>query len=278
MYKIVTHPGSAHKDDFLSVSVLLAVLGDAQVFRREATREDLDDPNTYVVDVGQEHSPDRHNFDHHQDHSMPCAFHLIMQHLGHHEAAMLMFAWYPHLSMIDVRGPYRTAEHLGVDSSVLFAASSPIDGYILSAFASLSSLNHHEPLYVLMKGLGADMITLIDQKMTRLERLKSEASVVPVKHLKAVTSEINQSPKLAMELYLKFLADERIVMSITPSNRGDGWELLRLGANMMVDFRAIEENPKIRFVHGTGFLAKTHLRLPMQEVIELACEAISSQQ
>ena len=275
MYKIVAHPGSAHKDDFLSVSVLLATLKQAEVFRREPTEEDLNDPDTYVVDVGLELSPERHNFDHHQDRSLPCAFHLVMQHLGHHDAAMLMFAWYPHMSMMDVSGPYRTAEHLGVDSSVLFASSSPIDGYIISTFASLESLNAQNPLYDLMKSLGENMIALIGRKMERLERLKSETKVIEIKHLKAVASDIDNSPKLAMELYLRFLDDENIVMSITPSNRGEGWELLRLGDNTIVDFRVIENNQEIRFVHGSGFLAKTHTRLPMEEVVELACMAIT---
>ena len=51
MYKIVTHPGSAHKDDFLATTVLLATLGDAEVFRREPTQADLDDPDTRVAAV-----------------------------------------------------------------------------------------------------------------------------------------------------------------------------------------------------------------------------------
>jgi hypothetical protein len=274
MYKIVSHPGSAHKDDFLSVSVLLATLGKAEVFRREPTDEDLNDPDTYVVDVGLEFAPERHNFDHHQDSSLPCAFHLVMQHLGHHEAAMLMFAWYPHMSMMDVRGPYRTAEHLGVDSSIFFASSSPIDGYIISTFANLDSLNEQNPLFDLMKAIGENLIAMVGRKMERLERLKSEVRVVAVKQFKAVASEINESPKLSMELYLKFLNDEKVVMSITPSNRGEGWELLRLGDNTFVDFRAIKKNPEVLFVHGSGFLAKTHARLPLQDVIELACQAI----
>jgi hypothetical protein len=274
MHKIVSHPGSAHKDDFLSVSVLLATLGKAEVFRREPTDEDLNDPDTYVVDVGLELAPERHNFDHHQDSSLPCAFHLVMQHLGHHEAAMLMFAWYPHMSMMDVRGPYRTAEHLGVDSSIFFASSSPIDGYIISTFANLDSLNEQNPLFDLMKAIGENLIAMVGRKMERLERLKSEVRVVAVKQFKAVASEINESPKLSMELYLKFLNDEKVVMSITPSNRGEGWELLRLGDNTFVDFRAIKKNPEVLFVHGSGFLAKTHARLPLQDVIELACQAI----
>jgi hypothetical protein len=275
MYKIITHPGSSHKDDFLSTSVLLAILDNAEVFRREPTSADLDDPDTYVVDVGMEYDPERHNFDHHQDRSLPCAFHLLMQHLGHHEAAAKMFAWYPHMSMIDVRGPYRTAEHLGVDSSVLFATSSPIDGYILSTFAAVKTLKNQDFLYVFMKELGKDMLSLIERKLKRLEQLKAQAQVFPIKHLKAVASEISQSPKLAMELYLRHLDDEQIVMSITPSNRGEGWELLRLGDNTLVDFRTIVESPEIRFVHSSGFLAKTHTRMPMQDVIPLASLAVA---
>ncbi len=277
MYKIIVHPGSAHKDDFLAVSVLLATLDDAVVCRCEPTQADLDDPNTYVVDVGMVYDPDRHNFDHHQDPALPCAFHLVMQHLGHHDAAMLMFMWYPHMSMMDVRGPYHTADQLGVDSNVFFATSSPIEGYLLSIFARVESLCARDPLFLFMKELGKDMIDLIDRKLKRFERLKTEAKVVPVKHLKSVFSEISPAPKLAMELYLRYLNDDRIVMSITPSNRGEGWELVRLGNNTVVDFLAISGCPEVRFVHASGFLAKTHDRLPMQEVVGLASQAIGTE-
>lgn len=276
MYKIIAHPGSAHKDDFMAVSVLLATLGEAEVHRREPTRADLVDLNTYVVDVGMEHDPERHNFDHHQDPALPCAFHLVMQHLGYHEAARLMFVWYPHMSMMDVRGPYQTAEHLGVDSSVLFASSSPIDGYILSRFARVVTLGKEDLLYQFMQLLGQDMIALIGRKMQRLERLKVEAKVVEIGDYKAITSTIDESPKLAMELYLRSLDDERVVMSITPSVRGEGWELLRLGDHRSVDFRALADHPQIRFVHANGFLAKTRTRLPLAEVVALASRALQS--
>ncbi len=275
MYKIVAHPGSAHKDDFLSVCVLLSTLGHADVFRREATDEDLADPHTYVVDVGMEHEPARHNFDHHQDSSLPCAFHLVMQHLGYHDSAMSMFEWYPHMSMMDVRGPHRTAEHLGVDTSILFAASSPIDGYILARFSDLSVLGRQDILYDLMKELGQDLIVMLEQKRQRLERLKKEARIVPVKQFKVIISTIDDNPKLSMDRYLTFLNDKRVVMSITPSVRGAGWELLRLGDNRQVDFRLLADNPDVRFIHANGFVAKTYSWLPQDAVLTLAAEAIT---
>ena len=82
MERIITHPGSAHKDDFLSACVLLATLADAELYRREPSQADLDDAQTFVIDVGMEYDPQRRNFDHHQDPALPCAFHLLMQHLG----------------------------------------------------------------------------------------------------------------------------------------------------------------------------------------------------
>lgn len=275
MYKVVVHPGSAHKDDFLSVCVLLSCLKVDTVFRREATADDLADPYTYVVDVGMEYDEATHNFDHHQDPLLPCAFHLVMKHLGYHEQAMLMFEWYGHMSMMDVRGPYRTARHLGVDSSILFAASSPIDGYVLSRFSQLAEIRRGDLFYVLMKELGTDLLAMSNRKKERLERLKAEAQVLPVKHLKAVVSAISDDPKLSMDRYLRFLNDERIAISITPSVRGGGWEMLRLGDHIDdVDFRVVADDPEISFVHASGFVAKTQTLLPVEEALALATQAV----
>ena len=275
MYKIIVHPGNAHRDDFMAVSILLATLDKAEVFRRDPTSEDLADLNTYVVDVGMAYAPQRHNFDHHQDKSLPCAFHLVMKHLGYHEDALSMFGWYPFMSMMDVRGPHKTAEHFGVDASVLLASSSPIDGYILSRFSKLADLREHDLLYDFMKEMGQDMVDLIGLKKKRLERLKQEATIVPVNHVKAVVCHIEDNPKLSMELYLRDLQDDRIVICITHSVRGEGWELLRLGNSSLVDFRAIKDHPEIRFVHSNGFVATTRTLIPLEQVIAFAARSLT---
>ena len=51
---IPTHPGSAHKDEFLACCLLVAVHG-VPIVRREPIQADLDDPSVIVVDVGGEH-------------------------------------------------------------------------------------------------------------------------------------------------------------------------------------------------------------------------------
>lgn len=274
MHRIVVHGGNAHRDDFLAVSVLLATLEEAEVLRCDPSSEHLADHKTYVVDVGMEYDPARLNFDHHQDKSLPCAFHLVMQHLGHHQDAQAVFGWYPFMSMMDVRGPHRTAEHFGVDASVLLASSSPIDGYILSRFARLEVLRPEDLLYRFMREMGKDMLALIRLKKERLARLKREARIVAVKQFKAVVCCIEDSPKLSMELYLKSLADERVVICITPSVRGAGWELLRLGDSRLVDFRAIADYPEVLFVHANGYIATTRSLIPLEQAVQLASRAV----
>lgn len=274
MHKIVVHPGSAHRDDFMAVSILLATLEEAEVFRRDPTREDLADLATHVVDVGMQYDPERNNFDHHQDSSLPCAFHLIMEHLGYHEDALVVYGWYPLMSMMDVKGPHKTAEYFGVDASLLLASASPIDGYILSRFSQVQSLGKDDLIYKFMQEMGKDLLALIKEKKERLEWLKKEAEIVQVKHLKAIVSRIDDNPKLAMELYLRFLGDARIGVCITPSVRGKGWELMRFKDHKDVDFRVLAGHPEIRFIHANGYVATTKTLLPLEEVVALATLAV----
>ena len=48
--KIITHPGGAHKDEFLACAVLLAE-HDVPVFRQDPTEEELLNPTTAVIDL-----------------------------------------------------------------------------------------------------------------------------------------------------------------------------------------------------------------------------------
>ena len=66
--RIITHPGSAHFDDVTAVSLILATYPNAQftIERREPTTDELENPDVWVVDVGDKFEPEKHNFDHHQ--------------------------------------------------------------------------------------------------------------------------------------------------------------------------------------------------------------------
>ncbi|MEM6821799.1 MAG: MYG1 family protein, partial [Verrucomicrobiota bacterium] len=77
--KIVTHPGSAHKDDFLACSLLIS-LHDVPIERRLPSDRELTNPEVCLIDIGHEHKPELLNFDHHQfprDHVPTCSLSLV---------------------------------------------------------------------------------------------------------------------------------------------------------------------------------------------------------
>ena len=91
---IVTHPGSAHKDDFLACCIL-AHLHSVPIERRDPTEDDLADGEVAVVDVGGSHEPANNNFDHHQfpkDHPPLCALSLVLQHIGLYDDALMFLS------------------------------------------------------------------------------------------------------------------------------------------------------------------------------------------
>jgi len=82
MDKIITHDGIFHADDAMAVALLLEFVKDVRVLRtREVTKEDKNNPNIWIVDVGGEYDPALHNFDHHHDAALPSACHLVLFYL-----------------------------------------------------------------------------------------------------------------------------------------------------------------------------------------------------
>ena len=73
---IITHPGTAHFDDFFAISLVLAINNDViyTIERRHPTEEELANPEIWVIDVGKKLEPDLKNFDHHQSTDTPASF------------------------------------------------------------------------------------------------------------------------------------------------------------------------------------------------------------
>ena len=67
MSRIITHPGTAHRDDFLSISLVLAKDSEVTVIeRREPSLAEIKDSNIWVLDVGRTLDSQLRAFDHHQ--------------------------------------------------------------------------------------------------------------------------------------------------------------------------------------------------------------------
>ena len=265
---ILTHPGSAHKDEFLACSVLIA-LRPAPIVRREPTPADLADPATAVVDVGHQHAPELNNFDHHQlpkDHPPTCSLSLVLQHLGLYDDARQFCDWLETAEWFDCRGPLTTAKRLDVSPGALAKLISPIDITLLRRFALATRLEPGQPLWEIMRMIGEDLLDYVKSLRARLDFIGEHAEIwtidlagTPAKILFLPrTDPLPDDPSMGIDRYIenRGLAAE-VVGTVSPDRRSTGYGLSRYRDSARLDFTRIADQPGIHFAHARGFVAKT---------------------
>ncbi|MGJ8678177.1 MAG: MYG1 family protein [Akkermansiaceae bacterium] len=275
IHTIITHPGGAHKDDFLACSLMAHVHG-VPIERRDPTPENLMDTEVCVIDVGLEHDPEKNNFDHHQfprDYTPTCALTLVLQHMGLYEDARLFCDWLEPAEWFDTRGPGKTAEWLGIERDVVSKLNSPIDMTMLRRFANAETLVPGEPVYELMKMIGEDLVSYLEgvrekinfvtQHVQRWEVVTEgeSFSVLYMPRVEAGTEDV--SGGLTRYIFMNKLEHE-IVATVLPDSRGDGYGIARFNDYPRLDFTRVENEADVHFAHKSGFLCKTSATEPLR--------------
>ena len=265
---IITHPGSAHKDEFLACAVLLS-RHRAPIIRREPTKSDLTDSTVAVVDVGGEHLQERNNFDHHQfpsNEEPTCALSLVLKHLDLYEDTREFCPWLETTELFDCRGPRNTAQSLGIDRETLGKLNSPIDIILLRRFASQKKHSPGEPIWEVMRMIGKDLVDYIRSYRNRINFVKEHAEVWTLESagtcFKALfmprTEPLPEEASAGMNNYVMALGLEKEVLAlIYPDSRGEGYGLRRFKDARQLDFRKLEAEDDVHFAHMHGFIAKT---------------------
>lgn len=280
---IVTHPGGAHKDDFLACS-LLAHLHGVAIERREPTDRDLANPAICVVDVGGAHEPALNNFDHHQfprDAPPRCALSLVLQSMGLYEDALAFCAWLRPAEWLDTLGPNETAKRMGIPRTALGELNSPLDTTLLNRFASQSEIHPENPVYQVMCMVGEDLVDYLQSLRERLDYLKAhsqywiiEAGDEPIQALFLEQSDvISDNPSFGIYAFIASEEKENEIQALVyPDRRGEGYGLTRYDDSPRLDFSRIESLDEVRFAHKRGFVAKVSTTNParLQELLELA--------
>ena len=268
IHTILTHPGGAHKDEFLACSVMLAV-HPVPVVRRDPTPQDLADRRVCVVDVGHRHQPELNNFDHHQfprDHTPTCSLSLVLQHFGLYDDARRFCEWLETAEWFDCRGPVATAVWLGVEREVLMRLNSPIDMTLLRRFSQSPHLEPGDPLWEVMCMVGEDLLKYVKSLRDRLEFLHRHAEWWmlnlqdgPTRVLFLPRTEpMLEEPSLGLEQFIEGLGlGEEVAGLVYPDRRGKGYGLSRFQDDERLDFSRIASQPEVHFAHARGFLAKT---------------------
>ena len=265
---IITHPGGAHKDDFLACAVLL-FQDQVSIFRREPLESDLLDSSIAVLDVGGEHAPERLVFDHHQfprDHVPTCALSLVLQYLGIYEDAREFCPWLEVAEWFDCRGPKDTAEWLDMDRETLAKLNSPLDITLLKNFAAQTEHHPGEPVWEVMRMIGRGLVEFITNLRSKLNEVSQFTEVWNLKKDKdefkvLFLPRISSLPEGASDVLgyqVRALGlEEEIIAVLSPDSRGQGYGMRRFNDDARMDFSKVEGEADVHFAHARGFIAKT---------------------
>lgn len=265
---IITHPGGAHKDDFLACSVLLSN-HPVSIFRRDPTEQELEDPEVAVVDIGHQHDPDLNNFDHHQlprDHEPTCALSLVLQKLEIYEDTKEFCSWLETTEWFDCRGPHDTAEWLGVDREAMAKLNSPLDVTMFQAFAKQKEHHSGEPVWEVMKMMGTDLVQYVTGLRGRINQvakieefwdLGQGEDMIKVAFAPRTEPEVEEASGGLAWRIKELGLEEEVVAMVYPDSRGGGYGMRRYDDNLALDFSQLSEEPDVHFTHNRGFIAKT---------------------
>jgi len=286
MKTVVTHPGSAHRDEFLSCCLLIAAGKVDCIQRRDCTEEDLtastyNDPHVIVLDQGGRHEPELLNFDHHQfprEADPACSITLILTHIGiNAEKARSIWDWLEFSELLDSKGPFATAEKLGSTPEAIFAGVSPIETTVLQWFEEINVLSSPEhsvagfespdaSLYVLMERIGREKLDYLNEVVERHAFLDANAKIVEVDGLVVVDATCvprDENPVMGLESWIQTngrirreFPGDTVAVTVTQDDRGHGVCLYRRNDDPRIDFSALEGKTDVEFAHKGGFVAK----------------------
>jgi len=215
-----------------------------------------------VVDIGNRHEPEKHNFDHHQDTNCPAAFVLVAEYLGLLETMSVM-PWWNFKDEVDRFGPVISSAnyHAGDD----LVNRSPVESWLVTRFAA-----GPEASLLLLKSFGAYIIEEARMLKTQIDFWKTSPRLV-IAGVPAIIGETRESTGLG-EFRRLYENPPDIVISL--DRRDEGWRLFRYDGTP-VDFSLIADCPEIAFAHKSGFLAKTKELLGLDELIALVSKAVT---
>lgn len=289
MKYIVTHGGRAHLDDVLACALVMSRKGVAQAYdppaarwegplpihRREPTAKELEDPQVLCLDVGGRYEPSKGNFDHHQFERSDrrSAMLLVASHIRvpaegrgglplYAEVLSRLFRWWDTAITVDQQGPFNAAAAAGLAWSQIAPFIGPLAEVYLRQFADAASPEERG------RFVYSTLTQYVERRMLAWADATERLAILRTPDGPAVLDFTKvRRPELVDETVTQSVAAGRsvargvLVFIASPRRDGEDWSntgltLMRIGEDPAIDFRRCRDEPSVRFVHASGFLAQ----------------------
>lgn len=285
--QVVTHPGKAHADDFLACAVALAAQdtwGTTTIYRREPTQDDLDDPKTWVIDVGRKHDPEKNNYDHHQMQGVPkCALTLVLEGLVlDMDLCREALPWLASVEHLDALGPVAAAKRLadvhGIEcqpnmlADALMQSQSPVQGALLELFGKWMQVPPESFLHDVLLVVGKHILRTIDDYQFAMSKL-NRCPVLEIEGLKVLDIRHQFAPDEPSfyEQWVRKNAPSIAIVAMR-SNRDAGNVVLvrREPFADKIDFHKCRDMKYVTFAHANGFMISLSPMANIRQVVQVA--------
>jgi hypothetical protein len=201
--------------------------------------------------------------------------------MGMYEDTKEFCSWLETTEWFDCRGPNETAKWLGVEREAMAKLNSPLDVSMFQAFSRQSEHHSGEPVWEVMKMIGADLVNYVTGLRSRMNQV---AEVEEIWELGEGTEffKVAFVPRTdppvedasgGLAWRIKELGlEEEVVAMVYPDSRGSGYGMRRYNDNPCLDFCRLQGEPEVHFTHNRGFIAKTSCIDPggLKEMLLLA--------
>lgn len=276
---IVVHPGGVHLDEILAVGLICDRHGLLSVYRREPSKQELDDERVWVVDVGMEHIPEKRNFDHHQfaaDAAPDCALSLVAKHLDLH-GLLMNRPWYEAQVKIDSKGFPKTASELGLTQPIPPGLLSPLDMGLKTLWVENGQGAVNEAVVTIATQLAGALVKEAQQFVDELKTAREKTEFVSVCDVPIMVHHFVAGNDVSNHLKAEWEADSSKVVAASLSHDSRepfGWALYRFNDDERIDFSKIADEQVVSFAHPAGFIAKTNERIEMNAAKALIEKAV----
>jgi len=261
MALIITHPGSAHLDDFLSCCLVVNKSGNIKkIKRKEPNKAEIKDPAIWKLDVGERHDPEVKCFDHHQDGmNDECTLSLLLKNWGLWSIANEVHKWLNIVVINDTLGPMEVTKQLKISFKAMGELDSFVERTLLEVFKKLNEIKKGSLLFSLMEMVGKNFFALIDEYATVMEEVKEKLKYKTINGVQSIFCYEGLSHSSTLVRIIKDKMKEkwpnvRGGIAVYPNKRVEGTlALKRFDNDERVDFSRISNYEKVVYSHPQGF-------------------------
>lgn len=272
MTLIITHPGSAHLDDFLSCCLVVKKSGNIKkIKRKEPDKSELKDPAIWKLDVGERHDPEIKCFDHHQGGmNEECTLSLLLKNWGLWSTANEVHKWLNIVVVNDTLGPMEVTKQLKISFKAMGALDSFVERTLLEVFRNQNEIEKGSILFSLIEMVGQNFFALIDEYTTVMEEVKEKLEYKTINGVQTIFCYKGLNPSSTLVRIIKDKMKEKWPnlkggIAVYPNKRVEGTlAIKRFENDERVDFSRISNYEKVVYSHPQGFFISVEQMLEGQ--------------